>query len=155
MFGFGKNKKPKNVSDIRDLNDIKMLIKTVGESRAGEVIRQNAQRGNLVCQIFMSQAGIYLKQSGLGGSTNQDAEMFTKMGAESGDPGSQFNLAKMLMDKLDSEADSIDEEQFNLIASAKFWHRKAAAQGFRPSIEALKDLNAFPDTWAEMVNGAE
>ena len=89
-----------------------------------------------------TSAGIYLKQSGSGGSTNQNAEMFTKMAAESGDPGSQFNLAKMLMDKLDPEADSIDEEQFNLIASAKFWHRKAAAHCYcqQQKRAALTDL---------------
>lgn len=59
------------------------------------------------------------------------------------------------MDKLDARAEFIDEEQFNHIVNAKFWHRKAAKQGYRPSIEALKDLEAFPDTWAEMVDGAE
>lgn len=137
MFGFF-GKKPNPSSSIEDLNDLKRLMESLGMAKAGEIIRKQAQEGNVVCQVFLSQGALQYNLP--------DAEIYTRMAAESGDVLSQKNLALILIRKLDSSTEYHTEADIAIIREVKHWYRKAAAQGDREAHETLQDyVDAFPD----------
>ena len=143
---FGIFKKAKREPDaLNTVDDLARLIRSLGAEPAGEKIKRAAREGNLNCQVFMSQAGLSIPQSSRTPHVQQETWEFTKLAAESGDAGSQFNFAKLWIDRIDASAESWSEQEWSFIRTAKSWHRRAAAQGFKPSVDSLKNLECFPD----------
>lgn len=143
MFGWLKGKS--STPTLNDFNDIKKLIDAQGMAKAGETVRKAADAGNLVCQNFMSQLGLYLPPEMRTGQVERDTEHYLKLAAENGDPDSQFNLALMHIKRVKIVDGYTTAEGAEHLRQAKHWYRKAAAQGFQPAIENLKDLEDFPD----------
>lgn len=132
MFGFKKN--------VTNISDIENLINKLGPAKAGETIRDLAINGNLLCQMFLSGAGLQIPEEERTSKIKQDIELFTKLAAESGDPGSQFNLAVFYTQEVDASNDSFSDQDIAFLRKAKYWHEKAVAQGFAPSIKSLKNI---------------
>ncbi len=132
MFGF--------TNKVSDIGDIENLFKNYGAARAGEIIRDLAMNKNLLCQIFLSGAGLQVPEENRTSKISQDIELFTKLAAEGGDPGSQFNLALIYTQKVDSSNKTFSKQDIELLHKAKLWHEKAVAQGFTPSIQSLKNI---------------
>jgi hypothetical protein len=141
--------------EIRTLADIEQLISEQGDDAADRTVRRLADEGNLACQKYLSQIAFamiagqkmglsFMKDQKQNAETWKECERYTRLAAEQGDLRSQFNLATLYFDAVEShgELSARDEE---LIKKAKFWHRKAAAQGFAGSIEEFKHLELFPD----------
>lgn len=143
MSWFGK----KSIGDntLREIGDIERLVRTKGAPQAGVEIKAAARSGNLMCQVFLSQAAFSVPEHLQNELIKSDMEEFTRLAAQSGDPESQFNLAKLYFGKISPDSDTISTEELSYISEAKAWHRKAAAQGFEPSVQALKRLDCFPD----------
>lgn len=137
MFGFFKAE----VNEVKKASDIKGLIRTHGPLKAGEIMRESALNGNLICQIAMSQAGLQIPEEKRTKQMNDDLELFTKMAAEGGDLGSQFNLALIYTRRVDTSNDTWSDVDLDYLRKAKYWHEKAAAQGFKQSIKCIKDIN--------------
>lgn len=141
MFGlFGKNEDsvpPQNISEA------KKLIGKIGQYKAGEIIKNGALSGNVFCQIFMSQVGLSISQEKRTVEMERDLEKFTELAAKSGDAGSQYNLAKLYMNKLDANAEYLNETDIQNIKNAKFWHGEAAKQGLAEAKASLKNLEVF------------
>lgn len=137
MFGFFNEK----VNEVKKASDIKGLIRTHGAQKAGEIMRESALNGNLICQIAMSQAGMQIPVEKRTKQMSDDVELFTKMAAEGGDVGSQFNLALMYTRKVNTSNDTWSDADLDYLRKAKHWHEKAAAQGFKQSIKCIKDIN--------------
>lgn len=139
MFGFTKK--------VSDIGDIESLLKRYGTEKAGEIIRDLAMNGNLLCQVFLSGAGLQIPEENRTSKLNQDIELFTKLAAEGGDPSSQFNLALIYTRKVDVSNKTFSKKDIELLHKAKFWHEKAVAQGFSPSIQSLQNIiTALGDT---------
>lgn len=131
---------------MKTFGDLKRLVRAEGVIKGGETIRKAALDGSLICQRFMSQAGLSVPLEDRPDHVRRDTELFTRLAAEGGDPESQFNLAKIYIDQVDSTCEYWSEEDLQRIDMAKHWHRQAAAQQFAPSIQSLKSLlDAFPD----------
>jgi TPR repeat protein len=141
MFGlFGRKS-----NSLSSLDDIKKLIDSKGSAEAGEIIRKAALEGNFLCQKFLSGAGLYIPAENRPEHVARDTELFTRLAAEAGDPESQFNLAQLYILKVNANVEYFSAQDLALIEKSKHWHRMAAAAGFAPSIDALKDLECFPD----------
>jgi hypothetical protein len=125
---------------ITEAGDIESLIGKYGTEKAGNIIRGLAANGNLFCQIFLSAMGLQLPEKHRTSEINQDIELFTKLAAEGGDPGSQFNLAIILVKKVELSNSTFSEQDIQLMHKSKYWHEKAAAQGFTPSIHSLRTI---------------
>lgn len=148
--GFAAPKR--KVTGIRSEADIERLIREQGMAVAGETLRRAALDGNLVCQVAMSQFALtMLEKHPADKELWNDCETFTKLAAEQGDPGSQFNLGKLYFDAVDGSSGFLRARDHELIKKAKFWHRKAAAQGLAESIAQVKELEVFPDDAYENV----
>lgn len=144
MFGIFRKRSAGN-SDLKNVDDIMLLIKSQGAQKAGELIKQAANTGNLTCQIFLSQAGLFIPAEKRPAHVKRDTELYTKLAAEGGDLDSHYNLAKLYIDQLDVDCEYWSDEDLERIRLAKHWHRKAAARGYQPSITSLKNLECFPD----------
>ncbi|MEH6640575.1 hypothetical protein [Vreelandella glaciei] len=127
--------------EIKEMHHIESLINKHGPDRAGEIIRESASNGNLLSQIFMSMAGLQIPEESRTDQIRDDIEKFTKMAAEGGDPGSQFNLALMYTKTVDSSANIFSKQDIDFLLKAKYWHEKAANQGFSASVDALKNIS--------------
>ncbi|MBV5350020.1 hypothetical protein JZU71_02350 [bacterium] len=137
MFNFFRKKQDLNAK-IEYTRDIKRLMDSLGLAKAGEIIRKQAHEGNVVCQIFLSQGSLHY-------GDGRDEE-YTRMAAESGDPGSQYNLCLILIKKLDSSKEYFNEDDILIIREVKHWYRRATEQGFRPADNSLRGfVEAFPD----------
>ncbi|WP_207081339.1 sel1 repeat family protein [Novosphingobium sp. KA1] len=141
MFGiFGQ--KPKD-GPPNSVGEAKKLIERLGQSRGGEIIRAGALAGNVFCQIFLSQAGLSIPKERRNDKLQHDLVMFTEMAAKSGDAGSQFNLGKLYMDKIDASAEYLDQDDIDNIKQAKYWYGMASRQGLPEAIRSLKNLEVF------------
>lgn len=117
--------------------------------------------GNLCCQIFLAQAALLIltemKTKNLQiqydklQRVQHDFEFFTEMAAKSGDAGSQFNLAKLYLARVDSDVEYFDQEAIENIKQAKHWLRMAARQELRVAKELLRTLEVF-DCWRKHVS---
>lgn len=146
MSALVKKTKAQESLEIRTEADIERLMRDQGLDEGGRTMRKLAHEGNLMCQIALSQFALMMLAKHENEQLRQDCETFTKLAAEQGDPSSQFNLAKIYFDAVDGSDGYLYDHDFELIKKAKFWHRKAAAQGFQDSIKQLKELeSAFPD----------
>ena len=141
MFGiFGG--KPKD-GPPNSVGEAKKLIERLGQARGGEIIRDGALSGNVFCQIFLSQAGLFIPAERRNDKIQHDLEVFTEMAAKSGDAGSQFNLGKLYMAKIDAGAEYLDHDDIENIKKAKHWYGLAARQGLREAEDSLKNLDVF------------
>lgn len=131
--------------DIRSTRDLEGLIRGLGPERAGTIIRKQALAGNLTCQIFLASGAMLIPEADQTDNIRRDFEVFTKMAAENGDAGSQFNLALSLVQKVDSTKSYFSGNNLENLKQAKHWHQKAASQGFKPSIKSLKNLESVFD----------
>ncbi|MCC4264891.1 hypothetical protein LL240_10560 [Oceanimonas baumannii] len=147
MFNFFKKK-----VDLRDLsklttNDIKILTKSMDAEEFREILIKAAHQGSLDSQIFLSTACISIMQKNPPYSYPSKVEenfiKYTKMAAGQGDVGSQFNLGKHYIGKVDLSDGYLHEEYHSYLKEAEFWYKKAAAQGDKNSIEAIEDLDSL------------
>lgn len=125
--------------EIRTEEDVHRLIREQGSDVATRTLGRLAFDGNLMCQIVLSQFGLKSLEDGYSEATWRQCEQFTKMAAEQGDAASQCNLAKLYSGDVESHSNP-SAHDLERIKQAQFWHRKAAAQGFAESVEALKVL---------------
>lgn len=137
MFGFFKEK----VNEVKKTSDIAGLIRTHGPKKAGEIMRESALSGNLICQIGMSQAGLLIPEEKRTKQMNDDVELFTRMAAEGGDVGSQFNLALIYIKRVNVSNHTWSDADLDYMHKSKYWHEKAAAQGCKQSIKCINDIN--------------
>ena len=141
MFGiFGG--KPKD-GPPNSVGEAKKLIERLGQARGGEIIRTGALSGNVFCQIFLSQAALFIPVERRTAKIQHDLEIFTEMAAKSGDAGSQFNLGKLYMAKIDAASEYLDHDDIENIKNAKNWYGMAAKQGLREAKESLKNIEVF------------
>lgn len=137
VFGiFGKNA-PSN-TPLESLDDVMRYVKAHGAGRAGERIRKEALEGNLSCQLFLSQASLHY-------GDHENAELFTRLAAEAGDAGAQFNLALILIKLVNAQSDYLSQHDIDLIQQSMMWHKRAADQGVSAAKQSLEQLTAaFP-----------
>ena len=113
-------------------------------------VHDAASRGNLDCQIFLSQISI---QTLMRHENNPDTsdetfakiyktlERYTRLAAEQGDADSQYNLAKYYLKQVDfSNKDSIDEEEALTLKEARHWYKQAHENGHSDLSEAIASL---------------
>ena len=134
-----------NYGVIRELNDIQRIFEECGPEKAGEIIRKQALDGNLLCQVFLSGASLQISDEIRSDSINNDVEIFTKLAAENGDVGSQFNLALFYFKKVNFTQEYLSDEDVLNLREAKRWHYQAASQGFSPSIKSIENLKSIFD----------
>ena len=134
-----------NYGVIRELNDIQRIFGECGPEKAGEIIRKQALDGNLLCQVFLSGAGLQISEEMRSDSIKNDIEVFTKMAAENGDVGSQFNLALFYIKRVNLTQEYFSDKDVQNLREAKRWHYQAASQGFSPSIKSIKNLKSIFD----------
>lgn len=134
-----------NYGVIRELNDIQRIFGESGPEKAGEIIRTQALDGNLLCQVFLSGAGLQISEEMRSDSINNDIEVFTKLAAENGDVGSQFNLALFYIKRVNLTQEYFSDKDVQNLREAKRWHYQAASQGFSPSIKSIENLKSIFD----------
>jgi hypothetical protein len=146
------NAPQRKAPEIRTEADVMRLISEQGVEVAGHTLRRLAHEGNLTCQLALSGMGLELinehkkKSEQPNEQVWQDCETFTKLAAEQGDTGSQFALAKLYVDAIDLSGDYLLERDLERLKKAVVLHRKAAAQGYKDSVQELKWLeDTFPD----------
>lgn len=148
--------------EIRSQADIDRLFREQDGDAAEKTIHNLAKAGNLACQKYLAAEafGMLLgHKMGLGimGGEEQrratwaKCERYMRLAAEQGDVHSQSDLAELYFDAVDGADGYLNARDHELIQKAKFWHRKAAAQGFENSIAQLEKLEAFPDDAYENV----
>lgn len=134
-----------NYGVIRELNDIQRIFEECGPEKAGEIIRKQALDGNLLCQVFLSGAGLQISEEMRSDSIKNDIEVFTKMAAENGDVGSQFNLALFYIKRVNLTQEYFSDKDVQNLRETKRWHYQAASQGFSPSIKSIENLKSIFD----------
>lgn len=140
---FGLFEKNESKSPPHNIAEAKKLIGKIGQIEASKTIRIGALSGNVFCQIFLSQVGLSIPREKRTEEMEKDLEKFTELAAKSGDAGSQYNLAKLYMNKIDAKAEYLDDEDVQNIKNAKFWHGEAAKQGLAEAKTSLKNLEVF------------
>lgn len=138
IFGRKPNDGPPN-----SVGEAKKLMERLGQTRGGEIIRAGALSGNVFCQVFLSQAALLIPAERRNDKIQHDLETFTEMAAKSGDAGSQFNLGKLYMAKIDTSAEYLDHDDIENIKKAKHWYGIAAKQGLLEANNSLKNLEVF------------
>jgi len=131
--------------NIKNTKDLEKLMRGLGPERASEIMRKRALEGNLTCQLFFANGASFIPEADLTDSMRRDFEVFTKMAAENGDAGSQFNLALSFVKKVDSSKSYFSGDNIENLKQAKHWHKEAASQGFKPSIKSLESLKSVFD----------
>lgn len=133
-------------STFRVTNEVEMerFISAVGPQQAGVEMRKRAMEGDAYCQEVMSQLATALIQQGKGNEqVMADHYMFTKLSAESGNPSSQYNLAKIYTNRINATARYWSQEDIANMRSALTWHERAFANGVaesEASIETFKKM---------------
>ncbi|MHC9013826.1 hypothetical protein [Stenotrophomonas maltophilia] len=133
-------------STFRVTNEVEMerFISAVGPQKAGAEMRKRAMEGDAYCQEAMSQLTTILIQQGKANEqTIADHYTFTKLSAESGNPSSQYNLAKIYTNRIDTEAEFWSPQDLANMRSALTWHERAFANGVaesEASIEIFKKI---------------
>lgn len=140
---FRRRAKPPSPTAPRTLDEATALFAEHDADQAWQVVRDAADGGSLFCQVMLSNAGLAIPVDERTPYIQQQTEHYTRLAAEGGDAASQFNTAKFHIARLDSRAKFWTEEDLENVRQAKFWHRKAAAQGYQPSVLALRNLECF------------
>jgi TPR repeat protein len=149
MFGFFRNR-------IKSVADIGRLLKAEDPVKAGEILRSEADKGNLICQISLSQ--LYL---GMMDQENNPVVLrdltkkfvnYSEMAALQGDASTQYNLAKHLLtvvtDDIRAGDGKMSEGGRDLLRESKKYLLMAAAQNLQEAMESLSSLNELFE-WAE------
>ena len=128
-------------------DDIEKLKKTVDPYKFGEILRESAEKGSFDSQLMLSTMTLVLMNDIEGKPQQERIEAdflkYTKMAAENGDAGSQFNLGKFYFSKIDASDGKLYEDDYPLVREAEYWLKKAASQGDEKSILFIKDLEWF------------
>lgn len=133
-------------STFRVTNEVELqkFFSAVGPQKAGAEMRKRAMEGDAYCQEAMSQLATLLIQQGKGSEqVMADHFTFTKLSAESGNPGSQYNLAKIYTNRINADAKFWSEQDLANMRSALTWHEKAFTNGVaesEASIQTFKNL---------------
>lgn len=127
--------------EIASVEDATDLVKRLGPAAAGEILKDQAAKGSLVCQQILSQSALHFKDKSP--AFARDAEIYTKMAAESGDPAAQYNLAKLYFHQADMSRGYLDHEGQELVKLAKHWSKKSADQGFDEGVRFSERLKVF------------
>ena len=149
MFGlFGRK--------IKSVADIQKLLKTEGPAKAGQVIRSEADKGNHICQIFLSQMYLGMMDQETNGVILSDLAKnfvrYSEMAAQQGDADTQYNLAKHLMNVASADIRAgegkLSEFGRDALRDSKKYLLLAAEQGLENAKESLSNLDELFD-WAE------
>ncbi|MGY1890665.1 hypothetical protein [Pseudomonas sp. SDT291_1_S447] len=149
MFGFFRRK-------IRTVADIQELLTTEDNAKAGQVLRSEADKGNHICQIFLSQFYLDMMERETNDVILKDLTEFfvrySKMAANQGDADTQYNLAKHLMNVASADIRAgggrLSESGRNTLRNSKKYLLLAAEQGLDDAKESLSSLDELLD-WAE------
>lgn len=143
MFGFFRTKAiPSDLSQLRT-EHIALVIERDGPQKAGQVLRSAAEAGSVDAAVALSTLINQGVEKGGEMATPAMVEEFvyyTEMAAKAGDNGSQFNLARYYVKASRMDEGSVSPEGYECLKKSEYWHRKAADDGFSPSVEALKRL---------------
>lgn len=149
MFWFLRGK-------IRTIADIQRLLTTEDNAKAGQVLRSEANKGNHTCQIFLSQ----FYQDMMDRETNdmilKDLTgyfvRYSEMAANQGDAGTQYNLAKHLINVASADIRAgggrLSESGRDTLRNSKKYLLLAAEQGLDNAKESLSNLDELFE-WAE------
>ncbi|MBC2385583.1 hypothetical protein HF209_32015 [Pseudomonas sp. WS 5096] len=149
MFGFFRRK-------IRTVADIQELLTTEDNVKAGQVLRSEADKGNHICQIFLSQLYLDMMERETNDVILKDLTEFfvrySKMAANQGDADTQYNLAKHLMSVASADIRAgggrLSESGRDTLRNSKKYLLLAAEQGLDDAKESLSNLDELLD-WAE------
>jgi len=149
MFGFFRRK-------IRTVADIQELLTTEDNVKAGQVLRSEADKGNHICQIFLSQLYLDMMERETNDVILKDLTEFfvrySKMAANQGDADTQYNLAKHLMSVASADIRAgggrLSESGRDTLRNSKKYLLLAAEQGLDDAKESLLNLDELLD-WAE------
>ncbi|MFJ2481307.1 hypothetical protein ACIOWE_13610 [Pseudomonas sp. NPDC087598] len=149
MFGFFRRK-------IRTVADIQELLTTEGNAKAGQVLRSEADKGNHICQIFLSQFYLDMMERETNDVILKDLSEFfvrySEMAANQGDADTQYNLAKHLMSVASADIRAgggrLSESGRDTLLNSKKYLLLAAEQGLDDAKESLSNLDELLD-WAE------
>ncbi len=149
MFGlFGRK--------IKSVADIQKLLKTEGHTKAGEVLRSEAEKGNHVCQIFLSQMYLGMMDRETNGVVLRDLTKrfvrYSEMAAQQGDADTQYNLAKHLINLASADirdgGGKLSVFGRDALRDSKRYLLLASEQGVEAAKKALSNLDELFD-WAE------
>lgn len=143
MFSIFRKKENDNPLPPQNTVELQNLIKRIGKEDALKLTRSGAMSGNAFCQIFLSQGGLSISREKRTPEIQSDIELFTELAAKSGDAGSQFNLGKLYIEKVDATAEYLNQSDIDNIKNAKYWYGAAAKQGIPQAREMLKQLEVF------------
>lgn len=149
MFGFFRRK-------IRTVADIQELLTTEDNAKTGQVLRSEADKGNHICQIFLSQFYLDMMERETNDVILKDLTEFfvrySKMAANQGDADTQYNLAKHLMSVASADIRAgggrLSESGRDTLRNSKKYLLLAAEQGLDDAKESLSNLDELLD-WAE------
>jgi hypothetical protein len=149
MFGFSRRK-------IRSVADIQELLTTEDNAKAGQVLRSEADKGNHICQIFLSQ----FYQDMMDRETNdvilndltEYFVRYSEMAANQGDSDTQYKLSKHLMNVASADIRAgggrLSESGRDTLRDSKKYLLLAAEQGLEEAKESLSNLDELFE-WAE------
>lgn len=149
MFGLFSRK-------IKSVADIQKLLKTDGPLKAGQVLRSEADKGNHICQIFLSQMYFGMMDQETNGVILSDLTKnfvrYSEMAAQQGDADTQYILAKHLMNVASADIrgseGKLSEFGRDTLRDSKKYLLLAAEQGLENAKESLSNLDELFD-WAE------
>lgn len=140
---FKKDRIPSDLSKI-ETKHIDILVKSESPAEVGELLRKAAIAGSGDAAAFMSQLlsrVIDLKGDEVGAKTLNDYLFFTELAAKYGCAVSQANLAKHYLKETMGPDRNMDVSGYDNLKKVEYWLGKAAAQGFKPAIKLLVDLD--------------
>jgi TPR repeat protein len=115
-----------------------------------EVCQRAAQAGSTDAAVFLSTAFMRLIDSGKGDhpGVRESFVKYTEMAAKLGDNGSRYNLAKHHSKLYIEPNGEMSQESYRHLKAAERWHKLAAAEGFQPSIDSLRNIAPVLE-WAD------
>ena len=149
MFGFFRKR-------IKSVDDIDKLLKAEGAVKAGEILRSEAEKGNLICQISLSHMFLAIMDQEnnpviLRDSTKKFVK-YSEMAALQGDAGTQYNLGKHLLTVVSEDIregnGKLSEGGRDFLRDSKKYLSMAATQNLPEAMESLSNLQDLFD-WAE------
>ncbi|MFJ3110250.1 hypothetical protein [Pseudomonas putida] len=149
MLGFFRKK-------IKSVNDIRKLIESQEPEKAGQTLRAEADKGNFVCQVFLSQMYLDMMDRETNNSILKDLTKkfvaYSVLAANQGDADTQYNLAKHYMNVASADiragGGKLSEAGRDILRESKKYLGMASAQGLEQAKEALSNLNELCE-WAE------
>ena len=149
MFGFFRKR-------IKSADDIDKLLTAEGPVKAGEILRSEAEKGNLTCQIFLSEMLLGTMDKETNPAILRDLTKrfvkYAEMAALQGDAGTQYNLGKHLLTVVSEDIQAgngkLSENGRDLLRDSKKYLSMAANQNLSEAMESLSNLQDLFN-WAE------